>query len=337
MPEDRYLDLDPRLRQDQDQFDALADKGRHDPNSNSCYSDKKHRITQEIACMKILFTQASNFQSKGDKRRDYACPIGTIAQAESDMVQNRDISSTFIKGMSVLKAFDGAQAQMTISEVARKTSIDAATARRLVLTLVHLGYLKKIDRNFSLTPRVLVLAGSFLGANQFGRLVQPILNRHGADLGRGISVAMKDGDKAILVAQSSLPNTKMTFGFTVGSHLPLFHTAIGRMLLAMEEQGAVEKLLMEASLKAHTPLTALDRDNILENIHEASVKGFCVVHGEFEHGVTGIAVPSSAKGDFSSVIGISDVTESYETEADLKPMVVGLKRCAAELAQSNVL
>ena len=253
------------------------------------------------------------------------------------MVQNRDISSTFIKGMTVLKAFDDSQAQMTISEVARKSNIDAATARRLVLTLVHLGYLKKIDRNFSLTPRILVLAGSFLGANQFGRLVQPILNRHGADLGRGISVAMKEGEKAILVAQSSLASTKMTFGFTVGSHLPLFHTAIGRMLLAMEEQDIVEQLLLDTNLRAHTPQATLDRDDILTSIREAADKGYCVVHGEFEHGVTGIAVPSGTKGDFPSVIGVSDVTESYETEVDLKSVVVGLKRCAAELTQSSAL
>ena len=252
-------------------------------------------------------------------------------------MQNRDISSTFVKGMTVLKAFDDSQAHMTISEVAHKTHIDAATARRLVLTLVHLGYLKKVGRNFSLTPRILVLAGSFLGANQFGRLVQPILNQHSAEIGRGISVAMKDDNKALLVAQSSLTSTRMTFGFTVGSHLPLLHTAMGRMLLALEGMDEVERIISEISLEAHTSLTTLDRGKLLESIQLAAKLGYCVVHGEFEHGVTGIAVPSDASGEFPSVVAVSDVTESYEAEADLKTVVVKMKRCAAELAQSNAL
>ena len=103
--------------------------------------------------------------------------------------QDRNIAATFAKGMAVLAAFDGAAPALTLAEIARATGQDRATARRGALTLVQLGYLVQAGKGFALTPKVLGLAAGYLRANSFGRLVQPVLNRHAAALGAEASGA----------------------------------------------------------------------------------------------------------------------------------------------------
>ncbi|MEP2270736.1 MAG: helix-turn-helix domain-containing protein, partial [Marinobacter sp.] len=144
----------------------------------------------------------------------------------------KDISLTFMKGMSVLRTFDESHSQLTLADIARLTGIERAAVRRLVLTLVYLGYVRKDGTRFSLTPRVLVLGSGFLRGNQFGRLVQPLIEMCARELGYSVGLAMRDGTEAVYVAQSSQRNARYTFGFTIGSRLPLLSTSIGRVLLA---------------------------------------------------------------------------------------------------------
>lgn len=252
------------------------------------------------------------------------------------MEQNRNISTTFLKGLSVLKAFDDTQRHMTIADLSRKTNLDAATTRRLLLTLVHIGYVRKTARTFSLSPLVLVLAGSFLGANQFGRLVQPVLNRHAALIGRAIVLAIRDEERALIVAQSTLHTSNVSFGFTVGSRLPLFQTAIGRMLLACENPDVAATILASADVEKHTPQTVVDPDGLRAIVRTCATDMYSVVHGEFEAGVTGVAVPLKAEGDVKAVLGISDTTASFENSDAQQSTINDLRRCSLEMAHTNL-
>ena len=78
-----------------------------------------------------------------------------MEKAATPPITTRDVSLTFIKGMAVLKAFDAANTHLTLPQIARITGIDRAITRRLVLTLVQLGYVQQKERVFSLTPRIL--------------------------------------------------------------------------------------------------------------------------------------------------------------------------------------
>ncbi|GGD25368.1 IclR family transcriptional regulator [Sinisalibacter lacisalsi] len=250
------------------------------------------------------------------------------------MEQDRDISLTFMKGLAVLRVFDEDRAALTLAEIARQTGLDPATARRLVLTLVRLGYVHKQGRTFSLTPRVLVLAAGFLRGQGFGTRVQPVLNRAAAGLGLGVSLALLDEDRALLVAQSTLADSAVTFGFTIGSRLPLLHTAMGRMLLAHAPQAQRQRLIAEAPLTPLTPETETDRARIAAEIASTAAQGYAVARGGFEAGVTGIAVPVGPPDDVRAVLGVSDFHARFEAEGAVLATVSTLRRAAAELAHT---
>lgn len=243
----------------------------------------------------------------------------------------KDISLTFMKGMTVLRAFDEDHSHLTLAEISRLTHIERAVVRRLVLTLVQMGYVRKDENRYSLTPHILVLGGSFLRANQFGRLVQPLIEVCARDLGFSVGLAMSDGTDAVYVAQGAHGNARYTFGFTVGSRLPLLSTSIGRMLLAWGDPDWTRQVIETAPIEAYTPETLLDRASIARAVEESRISGVNVTKGEFEAGAVGISVPVGQLGVAKAALGFSE-PESAIPPKDYDAAIEVLRRYAARIS-----
>jgi IclR family pca regulon transcriptional regulator len=245
----------------------------------------------------------------------------------------RDISTTFAKGLAVLRAFDDSHSRLTLAEIAQASGLDRASVRRLALTLVHLGYAQKEGRHFALTPRVLTLAGSVLRGNRFGTHVQPVLDRAARRLGLGVSLAIADADAVLYIAQSTVEAGSVSFGFTIGSRLPLLHTAVGRMILAMGAEDWRARAIATAPLARHTAETEMDRAAIAAAVARCRAEGYAMVAGEFEAGVTGFAVPIGGVRRVEAALGASQPTLTLgDAEARLR-LIAELQRAAAELSR----
>ncbi|WP_109466763.1 IclR family transcriptional regulator domain-containing protein [Albibacillus kandeliae] len=256
-----------------------------------------------------------------------------MSQDESAL---KSVSLTVMKGMAVLAAFDGRTHSMTLAELARATGQDRATARRGALTLVQLGYLQQNGRGFSLTPKVLLIAGGFLQANRFGLHVQPVLNGHAETLGTEITLALREGSDVLLLAQSTLHHGRpVSFGFTVGSRLPLLHTSLGRMLLACEADEALPDLISAAPPPRYTDLSLASPAEITESIRQARADGYAMTDGEFEAGIVGFAVPVSRPGHRGLVVGANVARGAGGTDKDR--MLQTLQLCAADLRRNEAL
>ncbi|MEP3686212.1 MAG: IclR family transcriptional regulator C-terminal domain-containing protein [Sulfitobacter dubius] len=242
----------------------------------------------------------------------------------------KDISLTFMKGMSVLRTFDESHSQLTLADIARLTGIERAAVRRLVLTLVYLGYVRKDGTRFSLTPRVLVLGSGFLRGNQFGRLVQPLIEMCARELGYSVGLAMRDGTEAVYVAQSSQRNARYTFGFTIGSRLPLLSTSIGRVLLAWGDPTWARAVIADQPLERYTAETVLDRDEIERRVAESRVKGASVVKSEFEAGAVGVAVPVGPLDAAEAALGFSEPISEIDPD-DIPRLTEVLHRFAGQI------
>ena len=244
------------------------------------------------------------------------------------------VSTTFAKGLSLFRAFDQGPSHLTLADIARRTGLDRASVRRLTLTLVDLGYVVKEDRHYALTPKVLVLAGSFLRGNGFGIRIQPVLDRFATELGSELSMAMIDETEAVYVAKSTLGSTAVSFGFTIGSRLPLAPTAIGRMLLAGETDARRHALLETIPLEAHTPRSVTDRALLRTEIEVIRLKGQATVTAEFEPGITGIAVPLAPIRGALAVLGASGPEGRLAEDATHQRYLDILRACAAEISRS---
>src|SRR3954449_3431643 len=100
---------------------------------------------------------------------DEAVPSPAPPVRDTNFVQSLD------RGLAVIRAFDAQHPRLQLSEVARATGLTRAAARRFLLTLVQLGYVRVEGREFSLRPRVLELGYAFLSGLSLPQVAQPHL------------------------------------------------------------------------------------------------------------------------------------------------------------------
>ena len=168
-----------------------------------------------------------------------------------------DFVESLDRGLRLLQAFGETSGPMTLSDIARAADLPRATARRILFTLAHGGYVSTDGKLFSLTPHVLTLAGAYLRSNQVVAVLQPVLDRVAVAAQEISSLAVLDGDDVVFIARGS-PARLFSAGLDIGYRLPAFCTSVGRAMLGQFDDAELAKRLKAMRREALTPQTVTD-------------------------------------------------------------------------------
>ena len=207
----------------------------------------------------------------------------------------RDFSESLARGMQIIATFGSDAPSLTLSDVARRVDLPRATARRSLLTLAQLGYIREDGRLFSLTPRVLELASAYLSASPAAGVLQPCCERLAAEYNATFSVAALEGDYAVMVAYAT-PRRMYMETAGVGLRLPAFCSAVGRVLLAGLSQIERDRYLNQLKPKAITERTVTNKTRLRSILDEVASDGFAIAEEEAELGFRSLAVPVRRAG-----------------------------------------
>ena len=215
-----------------------------------------------------------------------------------------DIINGLVKGLSVIECFDEEHASQSITDVATRTGLERATARRCLLTLTHLGYASYDGKFFRLTPRVLNLGHSYLAATPLPRLIQPFLEELSAQINESSSAAILDGTEILYIARASHRRV-MSINLGAGARLPAYCTSMGRILLAAIAPNAARDVLNRSERIAYTTKTKADLPSLTTELAVISAQGFAVIDEELELGLCSIAVPLfNAQGQIVAALNV---------------------------------
>src|SRR4051812_26775817 len=161
------------------------------------------------------------------------------------------------RGLAVIRAFGPEDPALTLSDVARRTNLTRAAARRFLLTLADLGYVRFDGKRFALTPRVLELGYAYLSSLSLPEIAAPHLERLAAEVRESSSVSVLDGDDIVYVGR--VPTSRiMRVAINVGTRFPAYATSMGRVLLASLPEPALDSYLGRAELRRLTAHTVTD-------------------------------------------------------------------------------
>ena len=240
------------------------------------------------------------------------------AKARASNPVGRDFSEALARGMAVLTSFGTDARALTLSDISKRIDLPRATVRRSLLTLAHLGYLTEEGRQFRLTPKVLALAGSYLGASAATTVLQPICERLSGEYNETFSVAILDGADAVMIAYA-MPRRFYVPGAGIGLRIPAFCSAVGRVLLAGLDADILGGFLRKLRPMALTPTTVTDKSTIRHLLRAAAKNGYALVEGEAEPGFRSLAVPvyrSNGKVGFALNVGMSAQRSSAAATRD---------------------
>ncbi|MTD52766.1 IclR family transcriptional regulator [Amycolatopsis pithecellobii] len=240
------------------------------------------------------------------------------------------------RGLAVIRAFNTGAPELTLSDVARVTGLTRAAARRFLLTLTDLGYVRTDGKYFSLTARVLELGYAFLSSMTLPEVAQPHLERLSAEVHESSSVSVLEGADIVYVARVAVSRI-MTVTINVGTRFPAHATSMGHVLLAGLDRAALESYLSSAVLDKLTARTLTEPGALRAELDVVREQGWALVDQELEEGLRSVAAPiRDRRGTVVAAVNVSTHASRTSRESvrdEMLPLLLAAaKRIEDDLA-----
>lgn len=243
-------------------------------------------------------------------------------------------SKTLARGLWVLEAFSGDKPSWGIRELSRELSTNPATLHRLITTLCNFGYLEQDPETerYSLGPRIVRLSVQYSRHNPLSAVAHKVFKKYAAQFQHNFYLGKLQQDMVVYLAvlDGRGPLKIMTDpGVTIGLHT----TALGKVLLAYQDDAYIGKLLASGPLQAKTRLSVTDPDELRRELDDICAKGYAVNHGEHYEDIGAVGVPLSlSSGKVEYCISLTyPQHQVQEGRIQLEELIPLAKRIAEEI------
>lgn len=238
----------------------------------------------------------------------------------SGVDEDREYIAGLEKGLAVIEAFAEKQGPVTVSEAAEFGNLSRASARRCLRTLEQLGYAEHDGKYFRLAPRALRLGHAYLVSTPLVRMAQPLIEAASGRTHRSVSVAVLDSNRVVIVARSYVQRS-LSSGLGVGSWLPAYCSANGRILLSGLPDARAEAVLRGTARSKLTPRTLVGIPEIMKEIRASRTRGYATNDEEVELGLWTVAVPlRDRSGGIVASLSMSCIGNAAEKKLLMKAL-----------------
>ena len=232
----------------------------------------------------------------------------------------RDDSPDFIeaiaRGLDVIRVFKAGQPVMSLAAVAAASDLPRPTARRILLTLEQLGYVRAVAASgYELTPRVLDLGMSYVLSRGLWEIARPHMEALVARTRESTSIAQLDGSDIVYVARVAVPKI-VTLAVTIGTRFPAMQTSLGKVLLAGLPPAEAERVLAEPSRSGITPRWQPDAAERAAALREVRARGWALTDEQLAPGIRSVAVPLR-DGEGTVIAALNVNSHAAETPLDV--------------------
>jgi IclR family transcriptional regulator, pca regulon regulatory protein len=242
-----------------------------------------------------------------------------------------DFVQSLERGLAVIRAFDHEHPELTLSEVAAVTGVTRAVARRFLLTLASLGYVRSDGRFFSLTAKVLELGYAYLSSLSLPEVAEPHLEDLVGEVNESSSVSVLDGHDVVYVARVPVSRI-MTVSISVGTRFPAYATSMGRVLLAGMTEEELTSYLAAVRLEPLTARTVSSVAALRGEVARVRSQGWALVNQELEEGLRALAAPiRDRSGKVVAALNVSAHASRTSLEAMRRDLLPPLLKTAARV------
>lgn len=208
----------------------------------------------------------------------------------------KDKSEYIIQAVShaldLLEQFHGDMDELGVTELSKRLKLHKNNVFRLLATLESRGYIEqnRATENYRLGLKSLELGQTFIKQMGLLRQAKPILERIVKDCNETAYVAIfKEG----YVVYLDVVETDLTVRVVsrVGSRLPAYCTAAGKMHLAYMSEEELDHLYPGNEFKTYTPTTISSKAQLRKELQTIAEQGYSLDNEELDLGVRCVAGP----------------------------------------------
>jgi IclR family pca regulon transcriptional regulator len=244
----------------------------------------------------------------------------------------------FVQGVqrafAVMKTFSEDRPHQTITDVAARTGLARAVARRYLLTLTELGYMAQEGPYFSLTPSVLDLGFTYLSTMSVATIGRALMEGVAETLRESCSMSVLDGRDIVYIARVS---AKRLFGssLSVGSRLPAHCTSMGKIFLATMADDELDAFFAGGPLRRMTARSICDESRLREEVGEVRARGWALNDGESEDGIRSVSGPIiDRSGQVKAAINVAGLVSRVPLKELRGKHLAVLLRAADEISRA---
>lgn len=214
------------------------------------------------------------------------------------------------RALAVLELLSCEQDELGVREVAARARIPPAAAQRILATLYHSGFVRKsAGGRYAMSTKILQLAENLLERMELPRVASRVLREIRDACNETVSLFVIDDAQRVCVA-SEQSTQGIRRVLPVGTSLPLWAGASGKLLLAFLTHEEQEKLLARMPLKPLTSHTITNAQVLKSELQRIRKQGYAMSIGERVPEAAAIATPvHDAKG---SVVGAFTISSPRE-------------------------
>ncbi len=269
-------------------------------------------------------------------RATFASDVG-LRTSEVDILETdqerkpRDFVQSLDRGFAVIRAFNELNVKLTLSEVAQRTGLTRATARRFLLTLESMHYVGSTGRHFFLRPKVLELGYAYLSSVSLVSVAQNHLEVLTNQLRESCSASVLDGEEIIYICRAAA-NRIMSVNLSVGVKLPAYSSSMGKVLLSALGKSELQEYITNSLRPKLTSHTVVGAQELLEVLDKVREQGWAVNDEELEEGVRSVAVPVKDKdGKVIAAINVSAHASRVKVDALISEFLPQLQKTAFQI------
>lgn len=211
-------------------------------------------------------------------------------------------NQSLARALSILDLFSDKNYSWGIRDIARVLNSNPATIYRSVKTMHEAGYLEKdLNTNrYLLSPKFLMMAEIYNRHNPIQVVAQNIFEIYSQKFLHNFYLGKLFNDKImyIVIMEGKGP---VKISATQGLSIDLYCSALGKALLARQEDQYIEDYLNSIELKAFTEKTITDPQLLWEEINNIRKTGYALNHGERYDTVGAISMPLNLKNQKSDM------------------------------------
>lgn len=200
--------------------------------------------------------------------------------------------STVTRVLDILDMVASSERPLTPTDLAQALNIPKASLHRLVATMEQQGYLqtRMNQRGLQAGHRLNRVALGVLASGPLQAQRRTILAALSKEIGETCNIAVPDGSEMIYFDRAET-HWPVRVQLQVGSRVPAYATAGGKMYLSSLPQAKRDALISHIQLIPHTKNSILDASELHAELDNTAERGYALDNEEYIDGMVAMAVP----------------------------------------------
>ncbi|MEH7181274.1 IclR family transcriptional regulator [Neobacillus vireti] len=210
-------------------------------------------------------------------------------------VDEKYIIHTVKNAMQLLQLFTDSSPEWSLTELAKKKSLNISNTKRLIKTLTEYGYLEKdpVSKKYRLGLAIFRLSGVLTTTMEIYKEARPILSKLAEKYDENVHIGILEETNVLY-----LDKFKSTYSSRLATHAgkrnPAYCTGCGKVLLAFKPEPIQQELLKrinDQGFEQFATKTVKTIEELKSDLDMIVKKGYAVSTDELSDGFTSIAVP----------------------------------------------